>query len=107
MNLFAPKIVKIEKFVKHLQLLPLFCIFYKNQDKMLLIESRTFLTCYMTYLESSKKFLPQKMPHLLLGQGMSQNLKEMTSETEKNPVNKLPKCHLFCNITKIREQTAS
>ena len=37
----------------------------------------------MTYLESSKKFLPQKMPHLLLGQGMSQNLKEMTSETEK------------------------
>ena len=54
----------------------------------------------MTYLESSKKFLPQKMPHLLLGQGMSQNLKEMTSETEKKTVNKLQKCHLFCNITK-------
>ena len=58
----------------------------------------------MTYLESSKKFLPQKMPHLLLGQGMSQNLKEMTSENEKKTVNKLPKCHLFCNITKTKEK---
>ena len=80
MNLFAPNIFKIEKNVCKL----CHCfVFYKNLDKMLLIESRTFLTCYMTYLESSKKFLPQKMPHLLLGQGMSQNLKEMTSETEK------------------------
>ena len=58
----------------------------------------------MTYLESSKKFLPQKMPHLLLGQGMSQNLKEMTSETEIKKVNKLPKCRLFCNITKTKDK---
>ena len=83
MNLSAPKTVKIENLLNICNFCHCF-VFYKNQDKMLLIESRTFLTCYMTYLESSKKFLPQKMPHLLLGQGMSQNLKEMTSETEKN-----------------------
>ena len=55
----------------------------------------------MTYLESSKKFLPQKMPHLLLGQGMSQNLKEMTSDAERKK--QLTNCQsviLFCNITK-------
>ena len=97
MNLFAPKTVKIEKFVIHLQLFCYCFVFYKNQDKMLLIESRTFLTCYMTYLESSKKFLPQKMPHLLLGQGMSQNLKEMTSETEKK---QLTNCQsVICFVT--------
>jgi hypothetical protein len=101
MNLSAPKTVKIEKFVN-------FChcfAFYKNQDKMLLIESRTFLTCYMTYLESSKKFLPQKMPHLLLGQGMSQNLEEMTSETEKKQLTNCQSVILFCNITKTKEKS--
>ena len=56
----------------------------------------------MTYLESSKKFLPQKMPHLLLGQGMSQNLKEMTSETEKKELTNCQSVILFCNITKIK-----
>ena len=44
-----------------------------------------------------QKVFTTKMPHLLLGQGMSQNLKEMTSETEKK---QLTNCQsVICFVT--------